>query len=171
MRTLLYELAYEKILSESLSSKEIVEMLNELKRSIKTAFYVPNIDGFIRSGRNKTNSHLKESALSVTSYIAKIASFKFRVDFHECGDLYFKKAFRSTEVKGMEKMVMGLVNDSTIETYDPRLVVVGNLCKNKVDMDKVKEYLYSFGYFNEILERKIGVLQLYMAAMTYVVSL
>ena len=56
----------------------------------------------------------------------------------------------------MEKMVKDIVNDKTIENYDPILVVVGNLYKDKVDMDKIKDYLLSFNYFKGIIEEEIG---------------
>lgn len=154
--TLFFELAYQKIINSNLPTQDIVKELNELKKRIKTFFYVPNIDGFIKSGRDKTSFHLKDSVLNATSYFAKMASFKFRVDFHESGDLYLKKIFRSTEVKGMEKMVMDIVNEKTINTYDKRFAVIGNLHSNKVNMEKLREYLLSFKYFENVINKDIG---------------
>lgn len=154
--TLFYELAYHELLNSNLPTNKLVEKLNILKKQIKTSFYVPNIDGYRRSGRDKTNSHLKDGVLAATSRLAKIASFKFRVDFHEDGELFLKKIFRSTQSTGMEKMISEIVNEKTIDDYDPRFVTVGNLYKDKVNMEKVKEYLKSFKYFNNIIEREIG---------------
>lgn len=154
--TLFHELAYEKIVNSNLSASEIVEKLNILKRQIMTSFYVPDIDGFIRSGRNKTALHLKESALSGVSYLAKMASLKFRVDFHSSGDLYLKKMFRSNKENGMKKMVNNIVNEDNIETFDPSLVVIGNLLPDKVNMGEIKKYLLSFNYFNNVIEEDIG---------------
>lgn len=154
--TLFYELAYHELLNSNLPTNKLVEKLNILKKQIKTSFYVPNIDGYRRSGRDKTNSHLKDGVLAATSRLAKIASFKFRVDFHEDGELFLKRIFRSTQSTGMEKMISEIVNEKTIDDYDPRFVTVGNLYKDKVDMEKVKEYLKSFKYFNNIIEREIG---------------
>ena len=154
--TLFYELAYQELLNSNLPTKKLVEKLNELKKYIKTSFYVPNIDGYIRSGRDKTNSHLKESIFKTTSKLAKMASFKFRVDFHENGDLFLKKVFRSPQNTGMEKMVSDIVNKNNIEDFDPRFVAVGNLYKDKVDMEKVKDYLVSLNYFDKIIEKDIG---------------
>ena len=154
--TLFYELAYHELLNSNLSTKELVEKLNKLKKNIKTSFYVPNIDGYVRSGRDKTKSHLKDSVLSATSKFAKMASFKFRVDFHENGDLFLKKVFRSPQCSGMEKMVKDIVNDKNIKEFDNKFVAVGNLYEDKVDMEKVKEYLKSFNYFDNIIEREIG---------------
>lgn len=154
--TLLYELAYKIILNNKFSTEQVVTYLNELKTRIQTSFYVPNIEGYIRSGRDKTSSHVVDNALIAATKLVKAAAFKFRVDFHESGDLQFKKIFRSSDQNGMEKMVKDIVNDKTIENYDPILVVVGNLYKDKVDMDKIKDYLLSFNYFKGIIEEEIG---------------
>lgn len=154
--TLFYELAYNELINSNLPTKKFVENLNKLKEKICTHFYVPNIDGFVRSGRDKTNSHLKTGVLNVSSKIAKIGSFKFRVDFNETGNLYLKKVFRSTQANGMEKMVSEIVNEKNIEQYDKRMVAIGNLFKDKVDMEKIKNYLQSFKYFDKIIEKDIG---------------
>ncbi len=154
--TLLYELAYQDILKSNLPTEKIVEKLNKLKKQIKTAFYVPNIDGYVRSGRDKTNSHLKNTVLSTTSKLAKLACFKFRVDLTDNGELYLKKFFRAASHQGMEKMVMDIVNENNIDTFDKKLVAVGSLYKDKVDLEKIKSYLKSFKYFDNIIESDIG---------------
>ena len=154
--TLFYELAYYELLNSNLPTKELVDKLNVLKKYIKTSFYVPNIDGYIRSGRDKTNSHLKDTIFRATSKLAKMASVKFRVDFHENGDLFLKKIFRSPQSIGMEKMVSDIVNKNNIEQFDPRFICLGNLYKDQVDMEKIKYYLKSLNYFDKIIEREIG---------------
>lgn len=154
--TLFYELAYDEIINNPCSTKEMVERLNKLKQYIQTAFYVPNIDGYIRSGRDKSSSDMKSKIFYATSHLAKRAAIKFRVDFNENGELHLKKLFRASDEKGMEKMVMDIINEKNIETFDPRLVVIGNLFKEKINMKEVKEYLASFNYFERILENKIG---------------
>ena len=154
--TLFYELAYEELINSNLSTKELVNKLNALKNNLKVCFYVPNIDGYIRSGRDKTSHHIKDSVLSATSKIAKMASFKFRVDFHENGDLFLKKVFRSSQDSGMKKMVSDIVNEKNIEEFDPRCVAVGSLYKDKIHLKKEIEYLKSFKYFNKVVEREIG---------------
>lgn len=154
--TLLYELAYKIVSNSSLSINEMINSLIDLKSRIHTSFYVPNAEGYIRSGRDKTSSHVVDSALLAATKLVKAAAFKFRVDFHESGDLQFKKVFRSSDQKGMDKMVKDIVNDKTIENFEPSLVAVGNLYKDKVDMDKVKDYLSSFNYFEQIIEEEIG---------------
>lgn len=154
--TLFYELAYQEILKSDLPTSKVVDKLNQLKRQIKTAFYVPNIDGYVRSGRDKTKSNLKNTVLSTTSKLAKLACFKFRVDLNDNGELYLKKFFRSSTAQGMEKMVMDIVNEDNIDTFDKRLVAVGSLYKDKVDLEKIKSYLKSFKYFDNIIESDIG---------------
>lgn len=154
--TLFYELAYQELTNSNLPVEQLVNKLNILKKQLQTAFYVPNIDGYIRSGRDKTSSNLKDKALSATSQLIKIASFKFRVDFNENGNLHLKNIFRSTQQNGMLKMVMDIVNDKTIENFDPKLVSLGNLHKEKVDMMEIKKYLQSFSYFDKIIEKEIG---------------
>lgn len=154
--TLFYELAYQDILKSNLPTEKIVDNLNKLKKQIKTAFYVPNIDGYVRSGRDKTKSNLKNTVLSTTSKLAKLAWFKFRVDLNDNGELYLKKFFRSSTAQGMEKMVTDIVNKDNINTFDKRLVAIGSLYKDKVDLEKIKQYLNSFKYFDNIIENDIG---------------
>lgn len=154
--TLFYELAYQEILNSDLPTSKIVDKLNKLKRQVKTAFYVPNIDGYVRSGRDKTKSNLKNTVLSTTSKLAKLACFKFRVDLNDNGELYLKKFFRSSTAQGMDKMVRDIVNEDNIDTFDKRLVAIGSLYKDKVDLEKIKSYLKSFKYFDNIIESDIG---------------
>lgn len=154
--TLLHELVYQEIIKENLTVKELIDKLNILKRQLSTSFYVPNIDGYIRSGRDTTKSNLKNTVLSTTSKLAKMVSLKFRVDVNNKGDLFLKKFYRETQEKGMEKMVKDIVNLENIETFDNRCVAIGSLYKDKVDLEKIKEYLESFKYFKNIIESDIG---------------
>ena len=154
--TLLYELAYEKIINNNESAEKVVESLNALKKCISSSFYVPNIDGYIRSGRDKTTSNVKNKILNTTSKIAKMASFKFRVDLNEEGNLFLKKVFRSPQSIGMEKMVTEIVNEKNITEFESNYVAIGSLYKDKVDLEKIKEYLLSFEYFKDVIERDIG---------------
>ncbi len=153
--TLLYECAYNKIMNSNLSADKVASLLNELKTRVQASFYVPNAAGYIRSGRDKTSA-AKENLLLMATKVAKSALFKFRVDFNEEGHLHFNKVFRSSDIKGMEKMVTEIVNKDNIEEFDPSYVAVGNLCKDKVDMEKIKDYLASFCYFEHIVEQEIG---------------
>ena len=53
-------------------------------------------------------------------------------------------------------MVKEIVNDKTIENFDPSFVAIGSLYKDKINIEKIKEYLLSFKYFNEVIENDIG---------------
>lgn len=154
--TLLYELAYQEIINKNLTTKELVDKLNYLKTKLITSFYVPNIDGYIRSGRDKTKSNLKNTVLSTTSKLAKMVSIKFRVDVSDKGELYLKKFYRETQEKGMEKMVKDIVNEDNIKKFDKSCVALGSLYKDKVNLEKIKDYLKSFKYFDNIVENDIG---------------
>lgn len=152
--TLLYEVIYQQLLTSNLSAKELCSALEKLKKKIQTSFYVPDASGYVQSGRDRSSSHLVDHALSWSTRLANLTSLKFRVDFHENGDLYLKKIFRSSSKNGMLQMVKDIVNDETIKNYDLQRVVVGNLYPKDVDMEVVKFYL--FQYFDQVLEREIG---------------
>ncbi len=152
--TLFYELAYQKLISGEFSTQEMVEYLEELKHHIQTSFYVPNAEGYIRSGRDK--SKYVRNALTWSAKIASLAALKFRVDFNEDGNLFFKKMFRSQAKSGMLNMIRDIVNKDTIEAYDKRLAVVGNLYQDKVDMNELVDYLKSFDYFDDVINHEIG---------------
>ena len=53
-------------------------------------------------------------------------------------------------------MVKEIVNENTINEFNPSLVAIGNLQKEKVNLEIIKEYLNSFKYFNNIIEQDIG---------------
>lgn len=152
--TLLYEVIYQQLLTSNLSGKELCSALEKLKKKIQTSFYVPDASGYVQSGRDRSSSHLVDHALSWSTRLANLTSLKFRVDFHENGDLYLKKIFRSSSKNGMLQMVKDIVNDETIENYDLQRAVVGNLYPKDVDMEVVKSYLAQ--YFDQVLEREIG---------------
>lgn len=152
--TLLYEVIYQQLLTSNLSAKELCSALEKLKKKIQTSFYVPDASGYVQSGRDRSSSHLVDHALSWSTRLANLTSLKFRVDFHENGDLYLKKIFRSSSKNGMLQMVKDIVNDETIKNYDLQRVVVGNLYPKDVDMEVVKSYLSQ--YFDQVLEREIG---------------
>ena len=152
--TLLYELIYRKLLTSNLSGKELCSALESLKKRIQTSFYVPDASGYVQSGRDRSSSHLVDHALSWSTRLANLTSLKFRVDFHENGDLYLKKIFRSSSRNGMLQMVKDIVNDRTMDSYDSQLAVIGNLYQKDVDMEEIKTYLTQ--YFDQVLEQEIG---------------
>ena len=109
--TLLYEVIYQQLLTSNLSGKELCSALEKLKKKIQTSFYVPDASGYVQSGRDRSSSHLVDHALSWSIRLANLTSLKFRVDFHENGDLYLKKIFRSSSKNGMLQIVTDIVYD------------------------------------------------------------
>ena len=155
--TMYFERSYQMIMNSNLSIDEKVKKLEELKKKVKTFFYVPDPTGFIRSGRdNSKNNPLSQKTLTLSSKLLKMIALKFRVDFDDDGKLYLNKIFRSNNKKGMLNMVKEIVNDNTIENYEKELCVIGNLFQKDVDMNEIKKYLDSFGYFDQIIYSNVG---------------
>lgn len=155
--TMYFERGYQMIMKSDLSTEEKVKELEELKKKVKTFFYVPDPTGFIRSGRdNSKNNPLSQKTLTLSSHLLKMIALKFRVDFDDNGKLYLNKIFRSNHKKGMLNMVKDIVNEKTIENYEKNMCVIGNLLQKDVDMDEIRKYLSSFGYFNQIIYSKVG---------------
>ena len=142
--------------------KEIVAKLNEIRSQIKTSFYVPKPEGFIRSGRNKSQLCKKDKALILSSKLASRVGIKFRVDINDEGNLYTHSIIRENKRLGMLKLVKSIVNDETIELYDPNFVVIGTILEKDVSMKKIEDYLKEFGYFKNIINKGInGVVAAY----------
>lgn len=159
--TLINEVAKDYV-KKGYPIKEIVDKLNEIKTKIKTSFYVPSPEGFIRSGRNKSDLCLKDKALLLSTRLAKKAGIKFRVDINDEGNLYAHSIIRENKKSGMLKLVKNIINDSTIELYDPNYVVIGNILEKDVSMEEIKDYLRRFNYFKTIINKNInGVVAAY----------
>lgn len=159
--TLINEIALN-LASKNIDTKDIVDILNRIKLRINTSFYVPNPEGFLRSGRNKSELCLKEKALLLGAKTAICTGIKFRVNFNTEGNLYTKGILRGSNAKGFLKMVKSIINSDNYQLFDPNYVVIGNLLKNQVDMEEIKEYLNDLNYFNRIIEKDInGVVAAY----------
>ena len=159
--TLINEIANEYV-KKDYPIKEIIKKLNEIKTKIKTSFYVPNPEGFIRSGRNKSDLCLKDKALLLSTKLAKKAGIKFRVDINDEGNLYTHSIVRENKKLGMLKMVKNIINDNTIDLYDSNYVVIGNILEKDVSMEEIKNYLKGFNYFKNIINKNInGVVAAY----------
>ena len=159
--TLINEIANEYV-KKDYPIKEIIKKLNEIKTKIKTSFYVPNPEGFIRSGRNKSDLCLKDKALLLSTKLAKKAGIKFRVDINDEGNLYTHSIVRENKKLGMLKMVKNIINDNTIDLYDSNYVVIGNILEKDVSMEEINNYLKGFNYFKNIINKNInGVVAAY----------
>lgn len=159
--TLLLELAKDFV-RKTKNKEELIKELQKLKRRIQTSFYVPNPEGFIRSGRNKSELCFKEKALLVSAKVFKLTSVKFRVDFNQEGNLYTKALMRCKTGSGMRKLAEEIISKDNMEDYDPTYAVIGTLEEEKTSMDDIKEYLESLHYFKKIIRKDInGVVAAY----------
>lgn len=159
--TLINELA-GYLASLDLNAKDIIELLESVKKRIQTSFYVPDPSGFIRSGRNKSESCLKEKALLVGLKTVLRTGIKFRVDINDEGNLYTKRILQGSTNGEMFKLVKNIINENNKHLYDPNYIVIGNLLQKKVDMDELKNYLKNLNYFKKIIDKNInGVVATY----------
>ncbi len=159
--TLISEIA-ESYKGEGMTTKEIVDELNRIKKNIHTSFYVPNPKGFIESGRDKSELCMKDKALLHGATLAKKAGIKFRVDFNDEGNLHTKSLIRTKNSIGMLKLLKTLVNDETIEQYDPNYIVIGNILEHDISMSELEEYIKQFNYFKHVINKNInGVVAAY----------
>lgn len=159
--TLINEIA-NNLVNEGYTTKEIINILNDIKTRIHTSFYVPNPEGFIRSGRNKSELCLKDKALLIGAKASIMAGIKFRVDFNNEGNLYTKGIIRKKINQGMIKIVEDVINDRNKEAFEDKYVVIGNVNEDKVNMQEIIEYLKSLNYFDQIIRKDInGVVACY----------
>ena len=155
--TCYYEAAYQMLRDSDLPVDLLKAELERLKYYIKTSFYVPDATGFIRSGRDKSKKYsFSQSVLTLSSSLLRKTSFKFRVDFHESGDLYLKSIFRSNRRNGMLTMTRNIVNENNIQDYKSDFCVIGDLHQKDVDMDELDRYLLSFDYFKKVIISDVG---------------
>lgn len=150
----LIDIYAEYLAKEGLSAKEIVKELEEYKKSIQTAFFVPNPIGFLNSGRDKTDESMTMKFKRLGLGALQKLGYKYRVDFNEEGNLNIKDMMRGTsQTKAME-MIQEIVNDDTIERYDASTAVLGTVAEGVVDMEALENYLKK--YFNYVVRRDIG---------------
>lgn len=150
----LIDIYAEYLAKEGLSAKEIVKELEEYKKTIQTAFFVPNPIGFLNSGRDKTDESMTMKFKRLGLGALQKLGYKYRVDFNEEGNLNIKGMMRGTSQTKAYEMVQEIVNDDTIEKYDASTVVLGTVAEGVVDMEALENYLKK--YFNYVVRRDIG---------------
>lgn len=148
--TILYEVA-TNLAKKGIERKEIIKILTDIRDRMITSFLVPNPEGFIRSGRDK--SHLKKlDQLKLTYVKFKVrAGFKFKVNM-ENGNLYNSGNFKCKD-NIFEPIVKELINEDSINNYDSKYVVIGNVFEKQVDMNKIIQYIKSFNYFENVIRK------------------
>lgn len=142
------------LLKKGLSYHEIIKELEECIASMSTSFFVPDPQGFIRSGRDSSSLCLKEKALMLGSAALKIAGMKYRVDFNEDGKLYTKQILRGKSSQRVKSMIEQIVNDKTIHQYDSSMAVIGTVLEQDVDMKELQIYLEN--YFEQVYRQDIN---------------
>ena len=150
----LIDIYAEYLAKEGLSAKEIVKELEEYKKTIQTAFFVPNPIGFLNSGRDKTDESMTMKFKRLGLGALQKLGYKYRVDFNEEGNLNIEGMMRGTSQTKTYEMVQEIVNDDTIEKYDSSTVVLGTVAEGVVDMEALENYLKK--YFNYVVRRDIG---------------
>jgi fatty acid-binding protein DegV len=142
---------------EGYQAREIKVILEEYKKRLKTYFLVPDASGFIKSGRDKSEVCFKDRALLLTLNALKKIMLKYVVDFNNEGNLYFSEIIRrNSNNNAMHYLVKQKVNANNIEEYDPQYVVIGNLYPDNVNLDEIANYLASFNYFKNIINKRIN---------------
>ena len=150
----LIDIYAEYLAKEGLSAKEIVKELEEYKKTIQTAFFVPNPIGFLNSGRDKTDESMTTKFKRLGLGALQKLGYKYRVDFNEEGNLNIEGMMRGTSQTKAYEMVQEIVNDDTVEKYDSSTVVLGTVAEGVVDMEVLENYLKK--YFNYVVRRDIG---------------
>lgn len=150
----LIDIYAEYLAKEGLSAKEIVKELEEYKKSIQTAFFVPNPIGFLNSGRDKTDESMTTKFKRLGLGALQKLGYKYRVDFNEEGNLNIKGMMRGISQTKAYEMVQEIVNDDTMEMYDSNTAVLGTVAEGVVDMETLENYLKK--YFNCVVRRDIG---------------
>ena len=150
----LIDIYAEYLAKEGLSAKEIVKELEEYKKTIQTAFFVPNPIGFLNSGRDKTDESMTMKFKRLGLGALQKLGYKYRVDFNEEGNLNIEGMMRGTSQTKAYEMVQEIVNDDTMEMYDSNTVVLGTVAEGVVDMEALEIYLKK--YFNCVVRRDIG---------------
>ncbi len=150
----LIDIYAEYLAKEGLSAKEIVKELEEYKKTIQTAFFVPNPIGFLNSGRDKTDESMTTKFKRLGLGALQKLGYKYRVDFNEEGNLNIKGMMRGISQTKAYEMVQEIVNDDTMEMYDSNTAVLGTVAEGVVDMETLENYLKK--YFNCVVRRDIG---------------
>ncbi len=142
------------LVKKGLEKKEILQELKKFISHVKTSFFVPNPEGFQRSGRDKSELCLKEKALIVGGKVLTLAGVKFQVDFNDEGNLFVKKTMLGLAHTKVMQMIKEIVNDKTIADFEQDIAVIGTVLEERVNMQEVKEYLG--GYFNNVIRQDIN---------------
>ena len=130
-----------RLLEEKRSLLELKEELEKLKTKVVGSHFISSCKGYVRSGR--VPKGLK---------VADLLGFRYRVDSNAEGKLVPKKIYRGKIDMQAMKYMKDLVNEENIEEYRPEYLALLHMPLKEIDYKRIKEYLQSFHYFQNIIE-------------------
>ena len=141
------------LVKKELTTKEIVEELEKVKKELLTSFYISKVEGFVKSGR---------APVGVT--LSDILSFRYRIDVKENGKLFPNlPVLRGNINVQFMKWLKTLVNENNIHKYNPYYISLLKTQLKEIDIDNAINYLKSFNYF----KTDIQVHEFYGAICSY----
>jgi len=140
--TILYKYA-EDLVNKGYDIDYIKEEIEKIKYKILSSYYISIMSGYRESGRVPYGTKLLD-----------MLSIRYRIDINDNGELYPKKIYRGRIDKTITKYIEDIINENTIELYNPNYLSLLNMPLNKIDKNKILEYIKSFNYFNNIIEEE-----------------
>ena len=139
--------------SLNIPSKEIVKELEEVKNRIISTYYISQVKGFVSSGRAPKVAGLSDKM-----------SFRFRIDVNNEGKFMPRlPVYRGGIKSQFLKFLKSIINEETINNYDPEFISLNITKLKEIDIEEAKEYINSFNYF----ESKVEELNFYSAITAY----
>lgn len=148
----------EKLINEGYSSEDIYNFItNDYIPNIQTSFVVPDVTGFIRSGRNKTkNSNLNTMKSSLTQAAGKALNklkLQTQVDVKN-GELHAVRCFRGKDDLALLNLLKN--NLKEIKKAESEFIVYGTILSNEKAMEKAKEYIEDLSSFDMVIRKDIS---------------
>lgn len=160
---------YAKMLAdEGMDCQTIIQTLEILKHNIVSSYYVPDVSGFLFSGRH--NSAYDKIGKRSIDMLTKFG-IKMRVDFNDNGNLFMKKIYRGKAQPQLENYVHDLVNKDNIETFDSNFFTILHMPIKDTNPDIIVKYINNLNYFKNIkIQRFNGVYTAYGCEDLYSMS-
>ena len=140
----LYKYAWD-LVNKGLSYNEIVDEIYRVLERVKATFYISSTKGFVGSGRAPRTLKCMDAL-----------KLRYRVDINEKdtgmvekGKLYPSKIYRGDINKTAFKYVNELINENNIEEYDPNYLGILKSKLEKIELERILEYIKSYKYFKE----------------------
>ena len=124
---------------QGVPKETLINELENVKKRVLTAFYIPSVSGFVKSGR-------APKGLNVSDKLG----LRYRIDVNESGKLVPR--LRPLLHGGIEPQFMRfleeIINDKNKEDYDPNFLALAITSLKKIDVERIKGYLYGLNYFD-----------------------